>query len=1034
MPDRYSSRRESSDEFLIGEWNLAESGGVEEVPGEPRIPDIAGRAWAAPLAVSFSLHSDETCLAVPQATRSAANASTWVQPKTTPRDPDAVEPEFPKPGQELGGFRLVSELGRGAFARVYLAEELLLAERQVALKVSEALGDEPQALARLQHAHIVPIHSVHDDPKSGYRLLCMPYLGGANLAQVLELAGHSHVSHTQGRSLVEALDQLAQDAPPTAHALVFPPSRSRNSMRTGWSRVLQGSRRPHAATRGIGAPTRVRSALARYLSRLAHPRSASMLACDEPIEPGAIPAEEQPARRFFRSNSFVRTTVWIIARLAEALEHAHARGLLHRDLKPSNILIAADGTPMLLDFNLSELAADAAAADAPRARVGGTLPYMAPEHIDAFNPKGKTHPSAVDERSDLYGLGLICYEMLAGHHPFPDPEPSLPIVDALDRMVADRARGAAPIRKINSSVPPSIESVLKKCLEFDPARRYASAGELAEDLRRFLDNRPMKFAPEPSVRERVSKWLRRHPEARSTSTVGALAAGLLLVLGMVAWSISGQLEGAAAVLTRGQFASNFQRVQLLLNTSNGPRTHLPEGLKLADATLASYGLSPVRLPRGWHDRPNVRRLEFGDRQVLLEELSELLMLRARAEVRLASTREPNARRQAYDEAYQSLILAESIDPNPPASLFFDRAAYARGLGQTDIARQDEARAAAKGVRGARDCHLFGLALAAAGRNEEAIRYLTRAVALDERRFWDWFVLGMCHYDQGQYVESAADFSICSIINPKFSWPYLNRGLALVALGRWDEAKTAYDRAIELAPKFVEAYVNRAMLHLQREQTGAALRDLDFAMRCEPENSAYRAVYADALHRAGRPHEAEAVLNEAISKSPRDPSLLVARGLLFLKAGDSARATRDLSNVLEFDPQHARALLGLAHVTRAQDPRRALELLDRSLEAEPSLPEAHELRALLRARKGDPRALEDVESLLKQPSPTQLYNASCALSILASRTKDSALLSRAGGLLKQALQRGFSRAHAVNDPDLTPLRDQPEFAELLRGPV
>ena len=122
-------------------------------------------------------------------------------------DPTAADPPvFPRPGAVLAGFRLLSELGRGAFARVYLAEQADLANRQVALKVAPALGDEPQRLARLQHTHIVPIHSVHDDLATGLRLLCMPYLGGANLADVLNAAGNRLPSLVSGRSLVEALD------------------------------------------------------------------------------------------------------------------------------------------------------------------------------------------------------------------------------------------------------------------------------------------------------------------------------------------------------------------------------------------------------------------------------------------------------------------------------------------------------------------------------------------------------------------------------------------------------------------------------------------------------------------------------------------------------------------------------------------------------------------------------------------------------------------------------------------------------------
>ena len=118
---------------------------------------------------------------------------------------------LPHPGDELAGFRIILELGRGAFARVYLAEEVNLGRRPVAIKVSRPDGDEPQILARLQHTHIVPVHSVSDDPDSGLRVLCMPYFGGANLAQVLEAAGGLVPTHHDGRSLVKALDQVSRN-------------------------------------------------------------------------------------------------------------------------------------------------------------------------------------------------------------------------------------------------------------------------------------------------------------------------------------------------------------------------------------------------------------------------------------------------------------------------------------------------------------------------------------------------------------------------------------------------------------------------------------------------------------------------------------------------------------------------------------------------------------------------------------------------------------------------------------------------------
>ncbi len=172
---------------------------------------------------------------------------------------------FPRPGAILAGFRLVSELGRGAFARVYLAEQVDLADRPVALKVSRALGAEPQSLARLQHAHIVPIHSVHDDPATGLRLMCMPYLGGANLAQVLETTGAHLPSHTTGASLVEALDEVGGRRPSRPGSLR---SRGLTARPVGSCSGPASQARGAAVTRGLGTPSRVRSRWAGYLARL----------------------------------------------------------------------------------------------------------------------------------------------------------------------------------------------------------------------------------------------------------------------------------------------------------------------------------------------------------------------------------------------------------------------------------------------------------------------------------------------------------------------------------------------------------------------------------------------------------------------------------------------------------------------------------------------------------------------------------------------------------------------------------------------
>ena len=104
--------------------------------------------------------------------------------------------------------------------------------------------------------------------------------------------------------------------------------------------------------------------------------------------------------------------------------------------------------------------------------------------------------------------------------------------------------------------------------------------------------------------------------------------------------------------------------------------------------------------------------------------------------------------------------------------------------------------------------------------------LRRAVGLDARRFWAWFALGLCHYDQARYAEAAADFGVCAALAPEFAWPHQNRGLALARACRLSEARAAYDQALALSPDFVEARVNRALTCLELNDPAQAAADLE----------------------------------------------------------------------------------------------------------------------------------------------------------------------------------------------------------------
>jgi serine/threonine protein kinase len=165
---------------------------------------------------------------------------------------------------------------------------------------------------------------------------------------------------------------------------------------------------------------------------------------------------------------------WIGARLAEALAYAHSRGVLHRDIKPANILVNPYGRPFLADFNI---ALDPGHQHGSAgAMFGGTLAYMAPEHLDAFNPDTDTSPEAVDERSDVFSLGVVLTELYTGRSPFGRQSS-----EDLGAVAMER-RCPPPTLGPDSRVPAVLRRILLRCLAGEPAERYGRAIELADAL------------------------------------------------------------------------------------------------------------------------------------------------------------------------------------------------------------------------------------------------------------------------------------------------------------------------------------------------------------------------------------------------------------------------------------------------------------------------------------------------------------------------------------------------------------------------
>lgn len=399
--------------------------------------------------------------------------------ESAPRDP--VFPE------RLGEFTLLRRIGGGGMGVVYLARQDSL-QREVALKLirpesayfggaKERFRREVDAVARLNHAGIVPIHTVGET--KGIPYFAMEFIEGLSLSEI--------VDRCKERGSVEHL-------------------------------------------------------AARHLRGL-------LLGVDE---------ESEVATEFGTrlGPTWVQAMVRIVMQVAEALEHAHARGVTHRDVKPSNVIVTREGRAVLVDFGLAAFGNDHALTKSGNAI--GSPPYMAPEVCAGGG-------CAADARTDVYALGVSLYELLTLKRAFAG--------DAADVFARILSADYAPLRRLNPSVPRDLETVCHKAMDLDQDRRYATAEAFASDLRNVLELRPIR-AGSATTLSRIRRFVQRRPALAMTFVL----IFFITVVFPLGYSQVLAIKGRELEFERSRAASArnvaFDALQTILDAVNGE--HLPD--------------------------------------------------------------------------------------------------------------------------------------------------------------------------------------------------------------------------------------------------------------------------------------------------------------------------------------------------------------------------------------------------------------------------------------------------------------------------